>query len=203
MAVARVVRVRGFSPSETGVGATLLEDPPVLIWLKRGLVGLMASCVGLLTVADLPGEDEADDDSDRTVAARCALEGRAPGPHEFFGRHLLASYTHCDHRALRSIPGLRAAVARAVDNCGATRLNSVEHVFPPDGVTIVVLLAESHASIHTYPEHDACFVDLFTCGRACSAERFERTLRSYLRPRSADCRLIIRDRSNHTEKIHV
>jgi S-adenosylmethionine/arginine decarboxylase-like enzyme len=59
-------------------------------------------------------------------------------------------------------------------------------------MTAVLLLAESHASIHTYPEHQACFVDLFTCGRACSAERFDAVLRQYLRPASVQRRTMLR-----------
>ena len=75
---------------------------------------------------------------------------------------------------------------QAVEACGATLLNSARHVFPPDGMTIVMLLSESHASIHTYPEHNSCFVDLFTCGLDCQAEEFDAVLRScnFARPRA-------------------
>jgi len=117
--------------------------------------------------------------------------GNAHG-YEFFGRHLLASYVDCDPAALADHAGLKAAMAAAVEAAGATLLNSIHYSFTPSGMTAVLLLAESHASIHTYPEHQACFVDLFTCGRACSAEKFDAVLRQYLRPASVQRRTMLR-----------
>jgi S-adenosylmethionine/arginine decarboxylase-like enzyme len=60
-------------------------------------------------------------------------------------------------------------------------------------LTMVFLLSESHASIHTYPEHGACFVDLFTCGNKCSGEKFDQALREYLKPAHVTARVLIRD----------
>ena len=81
----------------------------------------------------------------------------------FSGRHLLASYSGCDRSALIDVERATAAFHAAIRASGATLLRSAEHTFPPHGFTAVALLSESHASIHTYPEHDGCFVDLFTC----------------------------------------
>lgn len=111
---------------------------------------------------------------------------------EFVGRHLLASYVGCDLGALTDETGLLAAMQAAVKAAGATLISSVQHSFTPAGMTAVLLLSESHASIHTYPEHAACFVDLFTCGRQCSAERFDATLCQYLRPLRVDRSIIVR-----------
>ncbi|HVX11335.1 MAG TPA: adenosylmethionine decarboxylase [Pirellulales bacterium] len=111
---------------------------------------------------------------------------------EFFGRHLLASYTGCDPAALADEAGLLEAMKSAVAASGATLLNCIEHSFKPSGMTAVMLLAESHASIHTYPEHRACFVDLFTCGRGYSAQRFDAELRRYLRPSGVRRQIVVR-----------
>jgi S-adenosylmethionine decarboxylase proenzyme len=46
----------------------------------------------------------------------------------------------------------------------------------PHGVTVVAMLAESHASVHTYPELGASFVDVFTCGESADPERAVRLL---------------------------
>jgi S-adenosylmethionine decarboxylase len=125
------------------------------------------------------------------------LPAAAPSPDadepqfEFSGRHLLASYSACDPAAIRDTKGLVAALHAAVKASGATLLESTEHVFPPDGMTAVVLLSESHASIHTYPEHQSCFVDIFTCG-GCKVEAFDAVLRSFLRPRKHSRRIITR-----------
>jgi len=80
----------------------------------------------------------------------------------------------------------------AVEASGATLLNYVKHTFPQGGVTLLLLLAESHASIHTYPEHGACFVDLFTCGRSCSGEEFSKVLQTYLKPKTVHSQVLVR-----------
>lgn len=112
--------------------------------------------------------------------------------YEFYGRHLMANYSGCDQAALSNSAGLKAALESAIKAAGATLLDSVEYAFTPGGMTAVMLLSESHASIHTYPEHQACFVDLFTCGRNCSAEKFDEVLTDYLRPQSVQRRTMLR-----------
>jgi S-adenosylmethionine decarboxylase len=80
------------------------------------------------------------------------------------GRHLIAELHGCaglDDAALVE-RSLRDAAAAA----GATLLDIRLHSFGPErGVTGVALLAESHISIHTWPEHDYAAADIFLCGR--------------------------------------
>lgn len=113
--------------------------------------------------------------------------------YQFKGVHFLVSYCDCDMESLTNVEGLMQAMNEAVEQCGATILNSSSWQFPPYGLTMVFLLSESHASIHTYPEHGACFVDLFTCGEKCSAEKFDVALQAYLKPRVVNQRTLIRD----------
>lgn len=113
--------------------------------------------------------------------------------YEFSGKHFLASYLDCDLEALSNLEELQLAMDKAVGSCGATILNQNAHVFPPHGLTMVYLLSESHASIHTYPEFGACFVDLFTCGQHCSAEKFDKALREYLKPKTVNARYFARN----------
>ncbi len=115
------------------------------------------------------------------------------GGYDFLGHHLIASYVDCDSMALNDQVALVAAMEKAVKASGATLLDSAKHVFPSGGLTMVLLLAESHASIHTYPEHNACFVDLFTCGESCSVENFDAVLTAYLCPKVAHRKILIRD----------
>ena len=112
--------------------------------------------------------------------------------YQFKGNHFLASYMKCDHDALIDLPALREAMLSAAEKSGATVLDSVKYEFTGDGFTMVILLSESHASIHTYPEVDACFVDLFTCGDNCSSENFDDALRAYLKPEKVSSRNLIR-----------
>ena len=59
---------------------------------------------------------------------------------------------------------LRSAITQAAERAGATLLNLITHQFQPQGVTGLALLAESHISIHTWPEAGYAAVDVFTCG---------------------------------------
>jgi S-adenosylmethionine decarboxylase len=113
----------------------------------------------------------------------------------FQGKHLIASYSECDQEALSDVAKLHDVMLQAAQDCGATVLDSAYYVFPPDGLTMVILLSESHASIHTYPEHRTCFVDLFTCGEKCSNELFDQVLQEYLKPQRVDKKLLLRNES--------
>jgi len=114
------------------------------------------------------------------------------GQYQFQGKHLIASYSGCDIDALSDVNTLRAKMMQAVQECGATVLDSSYYIFEPDAITMVILLSESHASIHTYPEHGTCFIDLFTCGDKCSNEIFDQVLRAYLKPTNVDSKLLLR-----------
>jgi S-adenosylmethionine decarboxylase len=122
-----------------------------------------------------------------------ATEPATPSEYQFVGRHLIVSYSQCDHKALTDVKRLAEKMKEASNACGAQLLNSVDYYFPGDGLTMVCLLSESHASIHTYPEYDSCFVDLFTCGTKCSAEKFDAVLRAYLKPKEVDFKILHRE----------
>ncbi|MFM8543765.1 MAG: adenosylmethionine decarboxylase, partial [Vulcanococcus sp.] len=66
---------------------------------------------------------------------------------------------------------LRNAITSAAKRAGATLLNLITHRFDPQGVTGLALLAESHISIHTWPESGYAAVDVFTCGDHTMPER--------------------------------
>ncbi len=112
--------------------------------------------------------------------------------HLFKGRHVLANYTGCDHEALIDFPKLRAAMQEAIEASDATIVGSVEWIFSPEAITIAYLLSESHATIHTYPEHEACFIDIFTCGEKCVPERFDEVMQKYLKPKKVSRQTIER-----------
>ena len=114
------------------------------------------------------------------------------GIYHFKGVHFLASYCDCDSDALSDVEGLKRALLEASQGSGATILDHCAYVFPPYGLTMVVLLSESHASIHTYPEHGACFIDLFTCGDKCSSEKFHTILSNYLKPKRVEQQKLLR-----------
>ncbi|MEO1167822.1 MAG: adenosylmethionine decarboxylase [Pseudomonadota bacterium] len=88
---------------------------------------------------------------------------RPPLPYD--GRHVLADFHGCA-APLDDIGLVGRALRDAVSAAGATILDlNLHHFGEGQGVTGVALLAESHMSIHTWPEHDYAALDLFLCGR--------------------------------------
>jgi len=112
--------------------------------------------------------------------------------YEFTGKHFLTSYVHCKPCALMDCVQLRKVMVQAAQEAGAQVLDVLEYQFEGGGYTLVLLLAESHASIHTYPEVSACFVDFFTCGDRCSVELFDQRLSAYLQADKQNQQLILR-----------
>ena len=81
------------------------------------------------------------------------------------GKHILLELYRCDYEKLNDESFLRCALNRAAKFANATVLNLISNKFEPQGVTAIALLAESHISIHTWPESNYSAVDIFTCGQ--------------------------------------
>ena len=80
-------------------------------------------------------------------------------------KHLLLELYGCDYEKLNDESFLRCSLNRAAKLAKATVLNLISNKFEPQGVTVIALLAESHISIHTWPESSYSAVDIFTCGQ--------------------------------------
>lgn len=89
----------------------------------------------------------------------------------FTGRHVLAELTGLEPSLLDDEPAVREALVGALTGAGASVLRTIGHRFDPRGLTVLAMLSESHASVHTWPEHGSAFVDVFTCGEAADPER--------------------------------
>ncbi|MCD6532646.1 MAG: S-adenosylmethionine decarboxylase proenzyme [Deltaproteobacteria bacterium] len=83
---------------------------------------------------------------------------------EVLGRHLLVELFSCDEEVLDNPEKIEAFMMVAARVSGATIVESVFHRFQPHGISGVVVIAESHLAIHTWPEHGYAAVDFFTCG---------------------------------------
>ncbi|MCK4262495.1 MAG: adenosylmethionine decarboxylase [Dehalococcoidia bacterium] len=86
------------------------------------------------------------------------------------GRHLLMELKDCDEGLLNDLAFLRDCLHDAAVRCGATVVGETFHHFSPCGVSGVVNIAESHISIHTWPEYGYAAVDVFTCGDEVTPE---------------------------------
>src|SRR5580704_6526712 len=87
------------------------------------------------------------------------------------GRHTLVELYDCEPARLQDLDGVERALLGAARAAGATIRESRFHRFDPQGISGFVVLAESHLSIHCWPEHGYAAVDLFTCGPRMHPER--------------------------------
>src|SRR5882762_9567139 len=80
------------------------------------------------------------------------------------GRHMLLELFDCDLDAINNLDAVKRALVEAARRAQATIVDVVFHEFNPFGISGVVVIAESHLSIHTWPEYRYAAVDIFSCG---------------------------------------
>ena len=80
------------------------------------------------------------------------------------GRHILVEFYECNKDILNNKDLIQTYMEEAAVKSNATIVNAVFHRFSPHGVSGVVVIAESHLAVHTWPEYNYAAVDLFTCG---------------------------------------
>lgn len=95
---------------------------------------------------------------------------------EHLGRHVIIELWGCSD-SINDASRVETAMRKAVDAANATLLDIFVHEFSPQGVTGVAVLAESHLSIHTWPEHGYVAADVFTCGSTTKPEAAAELLR--------------------------
>ena len=84
---------------------------------------------------------------------------------DFQGKHFLLELYECNNKKLNDESFLRCLINNSAKLAKAKVLNLISYKFEPYGVTAIALLAESHLSIHTWPESQYSAIDIFTCGR--------------------------------------
>jgi len=84
------------------------------------------------------------------------------------GTHIILELRDCNPKLLNDYDFVRNALIDAANSVGATIVGESFHRFEPIGVTGVLAIAESHISIHTWPEYAYAAADLFTCSTAFS-----------------------------------
>lgn len=80
------------------------------------------------------------------------------------GTHLLVELRDCDPEILKNLSKVKEAMVSAAKEAKATIIDVSFHEFNPFGISGMVVIAESHLSIHTWPEYGYAAVDIFTCG---------------------------------------
>jgi S-adenosylmethionine decarboxylase proenzyme len=83
---------------------------------------------------------------------------------EALGRQILVEFYDCKESSINDVEYIESALIQATEASRATIISHNFHKFSPYGVSGVVVIAESHVTIHTWPEYSYAAVDIFTCG---------------------------------------
>jgi len=113
---------------------------------------------------------------------------------KYAGRHILLEFWGAHQ--IDSLVVVKKALAGAVKAAGATLLKIDLHRFSPHGISGVAIIAESHISIHTWPEYGYAAIDIFTCGERVEPEKAVIVLKNTFRPERVEIREIKRGKIN-------
>ena len=108
------------------------------------------------------------------------------------GKHLLAEYYRCDENAINDVKKVERALIEAAEIAGATVIGASFHRFEPYGVSGVVVISESHLTIHTWPEYGFAAVDVFTCGDHVDPMKAHEHLKQVFKTKNATVETILR-----------
>lgn len=108
------------------------------------------------------------------------------------GKHLLLELNDCDREILNDLTTIREIMLTAAIASGATVLGESFHQFSPQGVSGVIIIAESHLTVHTWPEHGYAGADIFTCGTTVKPQKAADVLIARFKPRTHS--IILMDR---------
>jgi len=108
------------------------------------------------------------------------------------GSHILLELSGCDRALLQDAVQLEQLLKQAAADGGATVVSSHFHLFAPQGVSGVVIIAESHVTIHTWPEKSYAAVDVFTCGHEDVSRQIATLIIDRMNPESHCQRTLIR-----------
>ena len=98
------------------------------------------------------------------------------------GRHLIVEMYSCNPKVLDSIKIVRETLIKGAKESNSIVLGDYFHKFTPQGVTGVVVVAESHLAIHTWPEYKYAAVDIFTCGNHTDPWKALEVIRKVFKP---------------------
>lgn len=98
------------------------------------------------------------------------------------GTHVLANMFGISSELIAKKASIKRILNHAVKATKLTKVGETYYQFKPEGVTAVILLAESHISIHTWPEKNYAALDIFTCGPKTGATDAYKVLKELLKP---------------------
>lgn len=123
------------------------------------------------------------------------------------GEHYIIELYECEEAVLNDMHQVQTALTDAADIAGATIIDQRFHKFSPQGVSGVVVIAESHLSIHTWPELGYAALDLFTCSRDLDIQKALDMLKRVFKPGDVVVEYIQRGLTDpayrRTQKLHL
>jgi S-adenosylmethionine decarboxylase len=119
--------------------------------------------------------------------------------HEHYGKHYLVDLKQCDPKTIEEVAITREIFLEAAREANATVMGELFHQFQPVGVSGVLLIAESHISVHTWPEDCFASVDIFTCGEEMDPEKAIEVLTRGFRAERVDVTVHERGRMSGAE----
>lgn len=108
------------------------------------------------------------------------------------GRHLILDLYDCDPEILNDYEGLEQIMLAGLALSKANVLRIIGEHFKPQGVTLLALLAESHCSIHTWPEIGYAAVDLYTCGDTTNTHKAAQFISEKLKAQTVEEKELVR-----------
>ena len=120
---------------------------------------------------------------------------------KILGRHLVAELSDCPSELLNDLPRLEKTMKEAARVSGATVVGSTFHRYNPQGLSGIVIIAESHLSVHTWPEYGYAAIDCFTCGSAVDPWKAVDYLKRALKCTSITVREIKRGIPSNTDEV--
>lgn len=99
---------------------------------------------------------------------------------EALGRQILVEFYDCKESNINDVEYIESSLINATEASNATIISHNFHKFSPYGVSGVVVIAESHVAIHTWPEYNYAAVDIFTCGDSIDPWVIQEHLKEYL-----------------------
>ena len=118
-------------------------------------------------------------------------------PRPLLGRHLMLEVYDCPRKYLDDPNAIRQLLLAAARGARATVIDTMVHRFRPQGVSGVVVIAESHLTIHTWPEYGCAALDMFSCSPQIDLDQIAEHLARELRARRIDARVVERGRMPH------
>ena len=116
------------------------------------------------------------------------------------GIHIIADLYGVDSRLLERAENMMDIIEDAVKFAKLTKVSSDYYQFEPFGASGVVLIAESHLSFHTWPEHGLVTLDIYTCGAPEEAEKAYRYILEKLKPERVEVVFVERGKEVQEDK---